>query len=247
LRGALDILSKKHKISWFLDKTLPDPEDKYDFYLIWDDSNSDAIDKLPQKSHKGLCLTTDPVNFENLRKLDVVFCESVPVYDKVRREGIRAIKAFGTDTDYFSPQEGEKNIPYFYPATFSPWKRQSELAYLGNKLYLVGTMQPDGFDEYESCRKNGVNIEIGYFPVKKIRDMYRRTKNIIIPAIHGSERTVLESMSMNILPEVTHTENTRTCSYINEFKRSNCVNPREFVIKHYSSWIYAADLERGMA
>jgi hypothetical protein len=246
LRSALEILGKKHQVSWFLDKNLPDPEDKYDFYLVWDDSNTDSIKFLPKDAKKGICLTTDPVNFQNLRQFDVVYCESEPVYDQVRREGIRAIRAFGTDTDFFTPQDVEKDIEYFYPATFSPWKLQRDIAYLGKDLLCIGTFQPDGTEDYDACIKNGVKVEIGYFPAERIRDLYARTKKIIIPAIHGSERTVLEAFSMNILPEVTNPKNVRTRSYIEEFKRSNCVTPREFVVKYYSAWQYAADLERGM-
>jgi hypothetical protein len=246
LRGALEILEKKHRIDWYLDKQLPPNPEWYDFILVWDDSNTDSINHLPKDVKKGLCLTTDPTNFQNLRQFDVVYCESEPVYEQVRREGIRAIRAFGTDTDFFAPKDVEKDIEYFYPATFSPWKKQSELAYLGNKLYCQGTMQPDGYDEYEPCLKAGVKIDIGYKPAEEIRDLYARTKKIIIPAVHGSERTVLETMSMNILPEVTNPKNIRTKSYIDEFKKSDCVNPREFVVKNYSAWGYAADLERGM-
>lgn len=246
LRGAIEVLSKKHQISWFLDKNLPDPEDKYDFYLVWDDSNTDAIDRLPKDAKKGICLTTDPVNFQKLRQFDVVYCESEPVYEKVRREGIRAIRAFGTDTDFFKPTDVEKDIEYFYPATFSPWKLQRDIAHLGKKLLCIGTFQPDGMDDYDPCVKNGVQVKLGYFPPEVIRDYYNRAKHVIIPAIHGSERTVLEAMSMNILPEVTNQKNVRTMSYVEEFKKSNCISPREFVIKNYSAWGYAADLERGM-
>jgi len=246
LRAAIEILGKKHQISWFLDKNVPTPEDKYDFYLVWDDSNTESTKFLPKDAKKGLCLTTDPTNFDNLRKFDVVYCESEPVYDQVRREGIRAIRAFGTDTDFFTPQKVEKDIEYFYPATFSPWKLQRDIAYLGKKILCVGTFQPDGFEDYDKCVKEGVQIKLGYFPPQVIRDYYSRAKKVIVPAIHGSERTVLEAMSMNILPEVTNLRNVRTKSYIYEFKRSDCVTPREFVIKNYSAWQYAADLERGM-
>ena len=246
LRSAIDILGEKHKVNWYLDKSLPDPEDKYDFYLVWDDSNTEATKYLPKDAKKGLCLTTDPTDFQNLRNFDVIYCESDPVYDQVRREGIRAIKAFGTDTDFFKPTDKEKDIEYFYPATFSPWKKQGDISYLKDKLYCVGTMQPDGLYEYQACASAGVTIKIGYVPVEEIKKLYDRTEKMIIPAIHGSERTVLEAMSMNILPEVTNPKNVRTRSYIEEFKKSDCVTPREFVVKYYSHKKYAEDLERGM-
>jgi len=131
-----------------------------------------------------------------------------------------------------------RDIEYFYPATFSPWKRQSAIAYLGNKLVCVGTVQPDGIKEYETCKQSGVQIMEGYFPPENIRECYARAKHIPIPAIHGSERTVLEAMSMNILPTV-NPENKRTISYIEEFIRSGCFTPREFVLKNYSHKTYA--------
>lgn len=246
LRAAIEILGKKHKVSWFLDKNLPDPEDKYDFYIVWDDSNTDSINHLPKDAKKGLCLTTDPTNFQNLRKFDVVYCESEPVYDQVRREGIRAIRAFGTDTDFFKPSKVEKDIKYLCVGCFSPWKRQRDIAYLGKDLYCVGGFEPDGLEDYQAVVNAGATVEIGYFPVEHIRDLYRRAERVIVPAVHGSERTVLESFSMNILPEVTNLKNVRAKSYIDEFKKSNCVTPREFVEKNYSAWQYAADLERGM-
>jgi hypothetical protein len=244
LRTAIELLGKKHQVDWYLDKKIP--TEKYNFYLVWDDSNTTATDFLPKDAKKGLCLTTDPTNFPNLRQFDVVYCESEPIYDQVRREGIRAIRAFGTSTDFFTPTDIEKDIEYFYPATFSPWKLQGDIAYLGKKLYCVGTMQPDGIDEYNKCLKEGVKIDIGYKPVEEIRDLYARTKKMIIPAVHGSERTVLEAFSMNILPEVTNPKNVRTRSYLEEFKKSNCINTREFVVKYYSADKYANDLERGM-
>ena len=94
----------------------------------------------------------------NLRKLDVVFCESEPIYQRIRAEGIRCIRAFGTDTDFFAPTKVKKDIEYFYPATFSPWKLQRDIAYLGDKLFCVGTVQPDGELDYKACVDAGVKI-----------------------------------------------------------------------------------------
>src|SRR3990167_10286286 len=217
LRAALELIAKEHQVDWFLDKDRPD--DDYDAIIFWDDSNSEFFNYIDSyHAKKALCLTTDPQNFDNLRKLDVVYCESEPIYEAVRRQAVRAIRAFGVDTDFFKPDETiKKDIEYFYPATFSPWKLQRDIAYLGDKLWCVGTVQPDGKEDVESCRKAGVHIAEGYFKVEHIRDLYRRAKNVIIPAVHGSERTVLESMSCDILPKVTNPENIKAQSYIDEF------------------------------
>lgn len=247
-RAAWDEIGKEHTVRWFLDKERPAPDEDWDFICLWDDSNSGFFQYFDEyKCKKGISLTTDPYNFENLKKADVVFVESDPIYNTVRANGLRAVKAFGTDTDYFSPENVEKDIPYFYPATFSPWKRQSDLAYLGEKLYLVGTVQPDGQQELETCQKAGCHIEIGYFPVEKIKKYYDRTQQILIPAVHGSERTVLEAMSMNIPVTVTHPEiNKRAASYLEQFKASDEPTSRDFVLKNYSHKVMAKNLLRGM-
>lgn len=245
LRAAMEHIGRTHHVEWVIGKKYP--EDKYDAIVFWDDSNSDFFKQIHQyHGKKALCLTTDPRNFDNLRTLDVVYCESGPVYEAVRAQGIQAIKAFGTDTDFFTPDKNiEKDIAYFYPATFSPWKRQSEIAYLGKQLTCVGTIQPDGLKEYEDCLRSGVNIEVGYFPVAKIRDYYRRAKRVIIPAVHGSERTVLEAMACGIWPEVVSEVNIRTRSYIQELEKSG-LSPREFVIKNYSHTKYAEQIMKGI-
>jgi hypothetical protein len=114
---------------------------------------------------------------------DVVFCETSIIYNECRMRGINAIRAFGTDDKFYTPGY-KKDIEYFYPATFSPWKCQDEIADLGSKLLCVGTVQPDGKKMLEICKKKGVKTEVGYFPPEKIREYYMRAKKVIIPAIH---------------------------------------------------------------
>ena len=238
-------ISKTWKIDWFIgqDKI---PKDEYDFVMFWDDSNSRFFKELHRYScPKGLCLTTDPHNKENLKTLDVVYVESDPIYNALRPHGVRTIKAFGTDTSLFKPKDVDKDIRYFYPATFSPWKRQSAIAHLGEDLLCVGTVQPDGRNELEACKEADVRIETGYFPANKIVDYYQRTQQMIIPAIHGSERTVLEAMACNIVPEVNE-KNIRTNSYVKEYNNYGFRTPREFVLDRYSHEVYARKLLEGM-
>lgn len=246
LRAALEEIEKEHEVKWYMDKNVPDPKEEFDFILFWDDSNSTFFQKLDDyKGRKGICLTTDPQNFSNLKKLDVVYCESDPIYNAVRSQGIRAVKAFGTDDKFYKPKDKEKDIPYFYPATYSPWKRQSAIANLGEKLWCVGTLQPDGRAELEAVENGGCHVEIGYFTPEKIREYYDRAETVIVPAIHGSERTVLEAMSMNCKVQV-NPENKRASSYINEFENSSETSPHEFIKKNYSAKKYAEALLKGM-
>lgn len=245
LRGATEELVKQgHQVEWFLDKNIP--LGQWDALIFWDDSNSGFFDIIDNyKCKKGIFLTTDPQNFDNLRKLDVVYCESEPVYEAVRAQGIHAVKAFGTDTDFFKPSDVKKDIEYFYPATFSPWKLQRNIAHLGKKLLCVGTLQPDGLTDLAECRRTGVKIKQGYFPAEEILGYYQRAKNVLIPAIHGSERTVLEAMACGIKSEVNK-ENVRTYSYIKELGESG-LTPREFVVKNYSHILYAENIMKGLA
>lgn len=248
LRAAIETIEKTHDVTWFLGKDrLPDPNEKWDFILFWDDSNSSFFEKLPQyKCRKGICLTTNPHNIQNLKLVDVVYTESKPVHEQTRSHGLRSIRAFGTDINFFTPDPTvKKDIKYFYPATFSPWKRQSSIAHLGSDLLCVGTLQPDGYKELDACANNGVQVKRGYFPVECIRDYYRRAENVIIPAIHGSERTVLEAMSCGITPEV-NMDNDKTFSLVDEFLDSEFDDPREFVVARYSHIQYADNLLKGM-
>lgn len=244
LRAALEEINKTHRVEWILGEK--QPTNDADFILFWGDSNCPLFNTIDQyKTKKGIILTTDPHNISNLAKLDVVFCESTPVYEAVRARGLRAIKAFGTDTDFFKPTKREKDIEYFYPATFSPWKRQRDIAHLGEKLFCVGTLQPDGEDDFRACKEHHVHTACDYYPVKQIREYYDRSRHVVIPAIHGSERTVLEAMSMNIIPKV-NPENVRTISYVKEFMTSKYYTPREFVVVNYSHNVYAKQLLRGI-
>jgi len=137
-----------------------------------------------------------------------------------------------------------KDIKYLCIGTYSPWKRQSSIAYLGKDLYCCGTLQPDGQGELNAVANAGCHVEVGYFPAEYIRELYRRAEKVLIPAIHGSERTCLEAMSMNITPEV-NPDNKKTFSYTEELKESG-LTPREFVVQNYSHIKYAKDLLRGM-
>ena len=245
LRAAVEEIGKDHDVDLYLGEY--EPEGEYDWHLIWADSNCPLIPLMDKhKGKKGLILTTMPQNFDYLRKLDIVFCESKPVYEAVRAQGIRAMHAFATDTDFYTPDPSvEKDIDLFYPATFSPWKMQRDIAYLGDKLWCVGTVQPDGQEDLQACLDNGVHVAQGYFKAEYIRDLYRRTKNVIIPAVHGSERTVLEAMSTDIMPRVIRKDNHKTYSFIREFNTSGMKSPREFVLKNYNHKDYAKKILRG--
>lgn len=244
LRAAIEEIGKEHEVDYYLGDDYKNINENYDNYLFWTDSNDLIIDYFVGKpGKKGIILTTSPQNIDNLKKYNVVFCESRPVYNECRMHGLHAVHAFGTDTDFYSPDDTKKDIPYFYPATFSPWKRQSTLAHLGDKLFCIGTVQPDGLNELQTCLDKGVNVAEGYFKAEYIRDFYRRAKEVPIPAIHGSERTILEAMSTDLFPNVNRENKAYTI--IDKFQKTNFVSPREFVLKHYSHKEYGQKILKG--
>ncbi len=245
LRAAIEELGKTNEVDIYLGDDYKNIDENYDAYLIWGDSQERTIDFLQDKpGKKGLILTTSPTDIQNLKKYDVIFCESRPVYEQCRAQGIHSVHAFGTDTNFFSPDSTDKDIQYFYPATFSPWKRQSAIAHLGQTLYCVGTVQPDGQEEYQTCLDAGVHVAKGYFKAEHIRDLYRRAKNVPIPAIHGSERTIVESMSMDLFPDVN--VDNKAYAIIDKFKNTELTSPREFILKHYDHRIYADKIGRNL-
>src|SRR3990167_6603916 len=177
LRAALEELSKQFRVDIFLGELRP--KNEYDFILFWGDSNCEFFNGIEKyRGKKAIILTTDPHNIDNLKKLDVVFCESEPVYQAVQMHGIRAIKAFGTDTRFYQPQGGKKEASFFYPATFSRWKSQSSIAHLGKNLVCVGTVQPDGKEELNKCKDQGVRIIEGYYEPEKIRQLYDTSRYV---------------------------------------------------------------------
>lgn len=251
-RAAIEEIGQKHHVEWYFGEEHLGPNGpnlvQFDFLLFWTDATDPIIDRyIGNPARKGIILTSDNGLPGNISKYNVVFCESDPVRDKVRQYGVRAIKAMGTDTKFYMPNSRiEKDIKYLCIGTFSPWKRQRDIAYLGKDLYCCGTIQPDGMEDYQAVVNAGATVEIGYFPAGHIRDLYRRAQNVIIPAIHGSERTCIESLSCGIIPMIIHPlENPRLFSYIKEFQESNLL-PREFIIKNYSHELYANKILEGI-
>lgn len=250
LRAAVEEIGRDNDVDIYLGEDCHSIDAGYDAILFWSDSSDPIVDIYSDyKAKKGIILTSDlGLNPTHLRSYDVIFCESKPVADVVRAHGLKAVQCFGTDTDFYTtpPKGTEKDIEYFYPATFSPWKKQGDIATLGEKLWCVGTVQPDGQAEHDECAKNGVNIAVGYFKAEHIRDLYHRAQKVIIPAIHGSERTVLESLACGIIPDVTNPANVRTRSYLEEYKKSG-LSPREFVVKNYSHTKYGDTIKKHLA
>ena len=246
VRAAMEEIARRgHTVRWHLGLDPQIPTDS-DFILLWDSSGSQFIKRLkdyPQR--KGIILTTDlGMDVEALRPFDIVFAEAQPVVDKIRPYGIRVVKAFGTDTDFFRPTYEEKLYKAFYPATFSPWKRQNLFAdKYGRDGLCVGTVQPDGWGIYEHCIRQGTHVITGYLPAKLLKALYNMSEFVDITGWEGSGRTVLEAMSLG-KDVLVSPENHKCQSYIDEYTRSG-LEPRDFVLKNYSEKTYADAILKG--
>lgn len=246
VKAAMEELERRgHAVKWCLG-TEPQVDTDCDFILIWGDSRIPAFDYV--KGHpakKGLLLTTDlGMDIESLRNYDVVFAETQGIVDKIKPFGIRCIKAFGTDTDFFNPTNENKIYEAYYPATFSPWKRQNLFAdRWGERGLCQGTIQPDGWDILKYTVEKKVNVFIGYAPVELVKSFYAKSKCVDITGWEGSGRTILEGLSMN-LPVIASEDNHKCCEYIREWKDSK-LEPREFAIKYYSHIVYADSILKG--
>jgi hypothetical protein len=249
VRAAMEVLEDRdHTVRWHLGLDPQVPADS-NFILIWAESTTPAIEKV--KDHpakKGLLLTTDlGLSIEHLRAYDVVFAEAQPVVDAIKPHGIHVVKAFGTDTEFFSPiTNARKEYEAFYPATFSPWKRQNLFAdkWLDKGL-CMGTVQPDGFDILRHVVEAKTHIYLGYAPAERVRDFYRRSRVVDITGWEGSGRTVIEGLSMGMAVRVSP-DNHKCLSYLKEWEKSG-LTPREFAQKYYSEEVYADQLLKGMA
>lgn len=209
LHSALKIISKRHQVDWFL--AGDEPDDSYDWILPWGVGSipfNNTIEKY--KGRKALLCAGHPQDTANFEKFEAIFVESPAVAKQILHP--KVVLAFGTDTKFFRPQEEEKMFDVFFPATYSPWKRQDLLAEAckGLKVLTCGVIQPDGVEIFKKCQDTGYTLA-GIVPTSLVSKLYNMSKVVCVTAWHGSERTTLEAMSSNV-PLVITQDNELACS-----------------------------------
>lgn len=214
LHGALKIVGEKHQVDWFLQGD--EPDDSYDWIIPWGVMSipfNNTIEKYRGK--KAIFCAGHPQDKANMDKFDAIFVESPEMLEAFKPYHPRVVLAFGTDTDFFRPTGEEKMFDAFYPATYSPWKRQDLFAEAtkGYKALTAGYIQPDGFNLYRQCDEIGGYVMGGLVPTNIIAKLYNMSKVVVITGYHGSERTALEAMASGA-PVVITRDNTLTLSLL---------------------------------
>ena len=85
-RAAIEEVGKVHDVDWYLEDEYTQIYDKiYDFILFWTDATDPVIEKFRlYPARKGIILTSDNNLPGQIADLDVVYCESKPVADRVK-------------------------------------------------------------------------------------------------------------------------------------------------------------------
>lgn len=252
LHAALKIIGRKHQVDWCL--AGDEPDDSYDWIIPWGVGSEPFNNTIERyKGRKALLCAGHPQDTANFEKFEAIFVESPDMRRQILHP--KVVLAFGTDTEFFKPQEEEKIFDVFYPASYSSWKRQDLFAQAtkGLKALTCGTVQADGIDLFKQCEQSYAIA--GPVPTAIVAKLYNMSKVVCITAWHGSERTVLEAMSTNI-PLVITRDNVLACSLgngeviqvdpnpesiqegVNRALR-RIVRTRDFIIKNYSQGEYS--------
>lgn len=267
-KAALDIVARKHDIDYYLGSfdELNVPKNKYDVLMYWGSSGDKYHQKMVARPERKLWLYPGGgINPELPKHYNVVFTEDKVYEDALRNLGSRVIRVTGSNTRLFKPEKRTKLFGAFYPATFSMWKRQDLFARaVGPEGLCSGTVQPDGGDCLKECEIRGTKTIIGYLPAELLAVLYNMSEVVILPVVHGSQRTLLEALGMNI-PVVVSDRFKPTIDLANEVGgceissldpadlrrawlklRGKKINTRPYVIKHYGEKQFAEKLLKGI-
>lgn len=238
---------------------------KPEVILHWADMTRPHAKKLIELNiPQAVCFAGgDPVSY-NTDIFQHIFVESQVYEDEFKAKGYPVSRAFGTNTDLFSPFPQAKLFDTIFPATFATWKRHHLYAdaTAGLRSLAVGYMYQDHEQEcWQECVDKGITVS-PHVSHEVLRYLYAASKVCVVPSLSmgGSQRTVLEAMAMDMPVIITDSnrfdfargrvfeadptaENMR--QMINLALDSE-VNTREYVLNNWSHVQYADALEEGL-
>lgn len=190
-----------------------------DKIIIWGDTTRPHARALaPLGKPMALCFAGGHFDGDARNYIDHYFVESEVYKGRFEAQGCSVSTAFGTNTELFQPIPAQhKLFDALFPATFALWKRHSLFAEAtkGLKACAVGFMYETHEQEcWQVCEQAG-NLVLPHVSAEALRHLYAASKCVVIPsrADGGSQRTVLEAMSMNI-PVVVCGDSDKTSEYL---------------------------------
>ncbi len=215
LAAAMSLIEKHHTVEYFLkEREIPEINAfNPDWTLVWGNLHEPYFEKLETvRSKKALLFAGGEPQSEWRELFDVIFVESSDWQAKI--EG--SIRAFGTNTDIFYPQEMPKAWKGIFPATFADWKRHYLFAEaLGEDGLCVGRKQERDTESYKVAWRNNCGI-INEVPRQVLRVLYNMSEWTVLPSDYwgGSQRPCVESLACGT-PVVTF-EDSKPAEFVRE-------------------------------
>lgn len=241
-----------------------------DFILCWGSLDRPSFAGIKNFGvPTGLCFAGGPTSHPQLDNFDVVFVENQVYKEAFEKQGVNVHIAFGTNEDLFMPMPGlKKKWAGIYPAAFARWKRHDLFAQaLGKDGLALGKVNPEEIECLQVCYQNGVTV-MPQVPYEILPYLYNQSTFAVITAsTHGgSQRAVLEAMACNVWPIVMK-DSEKCAEYVLDSGFGSVVEPskeeiaaeihnavpkfmanpeggRKYIMKKYSSKIYADALEK---
>lgn len=197
-------------------------EYKPDVILHWGDMTRPHAKPLASLGiPMAICFAGGSTEAENWYKFGHIFVENEEYRKKfLSQSDIPCTIAFGTNTELFKPvPNAVKSLDAFFPAVFADWKRHDLFykATQGLKTLCAGFMYPVS-ERYcwEAPMESGV-IVMPNISSEASRMLIAQSKCVLVTSknVGGSQRTVLEALSMNT-PVIVMSDNLKCCEYLRD-------------------------------
>jgi glycosyltransferase involved in cell wall biosynthesis len=235
---------------------------KSDVILHWADATRPHAEPLSKLGiPQALCFAGGELLGPTFPYFDHIFVESQVYKEVYDRAGIACSIAFGTNTDLFTPVEGQPiQFDTIMPGTFALWKRHELYApaVKGLRALAVGYMYETHETEcWQVCLDNGVMV-LPHVSAHTLKYLYSASKVCVIPSMSsgGSQRTVLEAMAMNLPVIVTDSDKfdyehlirvePRVEAIREAIDAAKPIETRQYILDNWSHIHYAHALEKGL-
>ncbi len=196
-----------------------------DVILGFSDFSRPYLKEIQGKKPIALCYTGG--TFTDFKHVpNITFVESKSYLPWMSQIGVKAVQAFGTNTEIFKPIKQPKVFKAFFPATFALWKRHEIFAEAMGKDGLVcGWWQPNEPQCHEVCFKYGCAVLHHQMP-ESIVHLYNMSHTVLLTssAQGGSQRSVLEAMACGI-PPIVMSDSDKNREYVEEAGFGAIVEP----------------------